>query len=302
MDFRPAPSRGLLIGFGLLATGVALELALALAARAAGLGPRAAVLGLVAVGLLPLVAIVAYWVWGLASLRYGISRDGIVIHWAASRQIVPMESITHVLAGRPYAGGLRGLRWPGHEVGRTTIRDDDDHPHPTLVYATTPPDGQIVIITPSLAYAISPADRAAFIDDFKQRRRLGPVQRLDQQTDQARWARLALWHDPLGLGLLGVGVLLCALGFAAIAWLYPSLPPELALQYRYDPVVNGDVPGTLQPLAAIWRLPWIGLALLAGNAVLALLVHRRARLGALLLITGAIFVQVALLVVLARVT
>jgi hypothetical protein len=285
-----------------LALGLAVEAALVLAARAAGLGPGSAVLGLIAVGLVPVVAIVAYWVWGLASLRYAVSRDGIVIHWAASRQVVPMASITHVLAGRPYAAALRGLRWTGHEVGRTVIRDDEDHTHPTLVYATTPPAGQIVVVTPSIAYAISPADRSAFIEDFKRRRRLGPVQHLDQQTEQARWARLGLWHDPLGLSLLGLGILLCALGFAYIAWYYPALPPELALQYRYDPVVNAEVPGPLQPLSAIWRLPRIGLALLAGNALLALAIHRRARLGALLLIMGAIFVQAALLVVLARVT
>ena len=302
MDFRAAPSRGGLVGLGLLVVGLLVEAALILAARAAGLGPRAATLGLVAVLLLPLVGIIAYWLWGLFSLRYTVSRDGVVIRWAASRQIVPMESITHVLAGRPYATGLRGLRWPGHEVGRTVIRDDDDHPHPTLVYATTPPVGQIVIITPSLAYAISPADRAAFIEDFKLRRRLGPVQRLDQQTAQARWARLALWRDPLGLALLGLGSLLCALGFAYIAWHYPNLPATLALQYRYDPLVSADVPGTPQPLAAIWRLPWIGLATLAVNGILAALLHRRARLGALLLILGAVFVQGVLLVVLLRVT
>ena len=302
MDFRAAPSRGGWVGLTLLVLVGTVDIAVALAARAAGMGPRAAGLGLVAGVLLPLAGVLLYWTWGFFSLRYAISRDGVVIRWAAGRQIIPMENITHVLAGRPYAVPLTGLRWPGHEVGRTVIHDDEDRPRETLVYATAPATGQLVIVTPSLAYAISPADRAAFIEDFKMRRRLGPAQRLDQHTERVRWARLGLWHDRLILYLLALGVGLYALAWAFVTWRYPSLPPELALQFRYDSVIGTAVPGRLQPLANIWRLLAIGLAALVVNSLLAAVVHRPARLGAILLVLGAVVVQAALLMVLLRVT
>ncbi|MCE7939423.1 hypothetical protein DCC79_13060 [bacterium] len=300
MVFRPAPSRGGWIGVALVVAAVAVEAMLAAAAWSDGPGPRAAMLGILAAVLLPASVFVAYWAWGFFSLRYTLTRDGLTIAWAASRQIVPMEAITHILAGRPYAAPLRGFRWPGHEVGRTIIRDDNDHPQTTLVYATTEPAGQIVIVTPSLAYAISPADPVAFIDDFKMRRRLGPVQVLQQHTEQARWARSTLWRDPTGLALLAAGFLLNVLAWAWLTWKYPGLPAEVNVQFRYDPVLRSSVPEVLQPLATVWRLPQIGLAGLVANGALAALVHGRARMAALLLLLGAVLVQVGLTVVLSR--
>lgn len=301
MPFRAAASRGGWVGLALLALLGALALGVAWGARASWPGPRAAVLLLVLLALVPLLGVLAYWTWGFFSLRYHSGRDGIVIRWAASRQVIPMESITHVLAGRGYAAPLKGLRWPGHWVGRTIVVDDDEHPRPTLVYATVPPPGQLLIVTPALAYAISPADRVAFIEDFKVRRRLGPVQALEQGTEQAGLIGLGLWRDPAALRLLAAGCLLGALLLAWITWQFPSLPQELFLQLRYDPLLSSAVPGPPQAPSAVWRLPMIGLLALAANTVLAALVHGRARVGALLLILGALLVQLVLMLVFARV-
>ncbi len=300
MVFKPAPSRGGWIGIALVLVAVAVEAVLWGAAWSAGPGPRAALLGVLAAVLLPVGAFLVYWTWGFFSLRYTLTRDGLSIAWAASRQIVPMEAITHILAGRPYAAPLRGFHWPGHAVGRTIIRDDNDHPQPTLVYASAEPASQIVIVTPALAYAISPADPVAFIDDFKMRRRLGPVQPLQQHTEQARWARSTLWRDPTGLALLAAGFLLNVLAWAWLTWRFPGLPAEVNVQFRYDPVLRAPVPEMLQPLSTVWRLPQIGLAGLVANGVLAALVHGRARMAALLLLLGAVLVQVGLMVVLSH--
>jgi len=300
MDFAPAKSHGRWIGLALVAAAMAIEIALWAAARRAGLGPVAALLGLLALLGLPLVGLIAYQAWGSINLRYNVSRDGVVIRWAAARQIVPMAEITHILAGRPYAAPLRGLCWSGSACGRTMIGDDQGVVRPALVYATTPPEGQLILVTRSLAYAISPADRAAFIDDFKARRRLGPAQNLQQATEQAPWARLSLWRDPLALGLLVGAVLLSGLVFALITWQYPALPTEVMLQWRYEPAIGATVPGPPLPLGEIWRLPAIGLAAVLVNGVAAAAVHHRARLGAVLLLGGAVAVQLALFLVLAR--
>jgi hypothetical protein len=301
MDFRAAPSRGGWIGMGLVGGLGLAELGLVAAIALAGPGPRSAIMALTAMALVPVLIMACYWTWGYFSLRYTVTRDGVMIRWATVQQVIPMPDITHILNGRPYAAALRGWRWPGYVLGHTELLDDEGVPHPMLVYATTPPEGQLAILTPGLAYAISPDDRAAFIEAFKSRRRLGPVQALDQTTLPHRWAQLTLWADPLVLRLIAAGIILNALVLAWITWHYPQLPQQLALRFDYDPVERISTQGPLQPLGGIWQLPLVGLAILLVNTVLAGWVHRHARLAALLLVTGAVLVQVVLLIVLRRI-
>jgi hypothetical protein len=301
MDFLAAPSRGGLIGTALVVLMALLPLGLVAAALAVGPGPVAAVLLVAAVATLPLVAWLAMWLWGYFSLRYTVSRDGIVIHWGATQQVVPIEDITHLLNGRPYAEALSGLRWPGHEVGRTSVVTDDGQAHPTLVFATRPPEEQLLVVTPGLAYAISPADRSAFVDEFRIRSRLGPVQRLTQGTDQPAWARLTLWHDGAAMRLLAIGLVLNLLAFAWLVWHYPALPLEVPTQLSFDPARAVAAVAVERPKPTLWLLPAIGLAGLALNGGFAVAVHRRVRLAALLLLLGAVLLELALGVVLVEV-
>jgi hypothetical protein len=300
MSFRAAPSRGGWIGLGFVAAGLLVLAGILSLMRSGGLGPRTAVLGVSAAALLPFLLLIAYWTWGFFSLRYEIGRDGLVLRWAASRQVIPMQEITRLMAGRAYATPLRGLHWPGHWVGRSQVEDVEGSLRETLAYATQPPEDQLLVMTHSLAYAISPADPEAFVADFKRRRSLGPAQQLVQHTVRPAWARLGIWSDPLALRALAVALTLSVLAFAWIAWQYPSLPERVVVQYRYDPALGATVQGPSQPLATVWLLPLIGLAALIVDLVLAAAVHARARLGANLLLIGASIMQILLLIVLTR--
>ncbi len=299
MSFEASPSRGRWIGLGLCLGALALLGALIWAMRLAGPSPRGALLGLAALSVLPLLLLLAYWTWGYFSLRYELSRDGLIIRWAASRQVLPMAEIRGLSAGRAYAAPLRGLRWPGHQVGRTYI-DTEEGGRQTLAYATLPPEEQLLVITSSLVYAISPAEPKAFAAELERRRAMGVARHWEQGTERPRWARLSIWSDPLALRALAVALILNALAFAWIAWQTPSLPERVVVQYRYDAALDAIVRGPAQPLATVWRLPMISLAALFLDIVLAALVHTRARLGANLLLIGATLVQVALLIVLTR--
>jgi len=300
MTFRPAPSRGVWIGVGLLTAAALGCIALAMIVRALGTGPQAAVLVAALLVAVPLAARLGYWVWGLVSLRYVLGRDGLVIRWAATRQVIPMSAITHVLAGRAYDAPLAGLRWPGHEVGRTVLTDDAGERRDALVYATTPPEGQLVVITPSLAYAISPADAQAFVDDFRMRHRLGPTQAWEQHTARAPIARLSVLADRPALGLLALAAALNVLAFLWLTWHYPALPEQVALRYRFDLALGQPAPGPLSPTASAWNLPLIGLAVMVANGALAAVGHSRARHAALLLGAGAALVQLAIGIILAH--
>jgi hypothetical protein len=284
----------------MVTTSLLLLAAIVFSVRSIGLGPLSAALLLLAVLLVPITVWLAYWAWGYFSLRYVVTRDGLEIRWAASRQVVPMESITRVTGGSPYIAGLSGFHWPGHEVGRAQVEREGGGLLDTLVYATTEPDDQVLVVTHHLAYAISPVDQSEFVEEFKRRRSLGPVQRIEQETRQPRWARLGLWHDWTALRLIAVAALLNALAFAWLVWRFPSLPDPVAIQYRFDPAIGEAVALVSRARSYVWTLPIIGLAVVVANVGLGAIVYSRARLAAVLLAFGAVLTQLALIVVIAR--
>jgi hypothetical protein len=183
-------------------------------------------------------------------------------------------------------------------VGHTTIAPTNDTAQAALVFATRPPAEQVLIVTPGLTYAISPADRGAFVEEFRIRHRLGPVQALSQSADQPAWARRAIWHDRLALRLAALAAGLNLLAFAWLVWRYPGLGNMVPLQLTFDPTAHVAVPAALRPRGAIWSLPLIGLAGMALNSLLAWLIHPRDRVAALLLLAGAVSLELALAFVL----
>jgi hypothetical protein len=282
----------------LLAAGLA-DGALAFGLARAWPGPVAATLFVLLCGGLILFFVLAYWLVGRLTLRYTVTRDGLVLQWAASRTSVPMGEITHILQGRPYAEPLHGLRWPGHEVGRTTLVADDGSRRELLVLATVPPEGQLIVMTPSVAYALSPADRSAFVRELMARRRMGPVQQLPHGTAHPVLGRLGIVRDALAIRLLAAGLVANVLAFAWLIWQYPSLPAQVALWFGFD-TATGRPAAILQPLALAWQLPAIGFLAWALDAGAAGVVHARARLGAELLALGALLLQLVVIVTLLR--
>lgn len=299
--YRAAATNGGLIGIALLVALGAVLAGLGWAQSVAGPGPSGVLLALPFAAAFVATAWIAFWTWGFYSLRYGLSRDGVAIRWAASRHIIPMHDITHVLSGRRYAGPLRGLRWPGYEIGRTTVIDDEGDSRDVLVYATVAPEEQLLVVTPDITYAISPDDVGAFVEDFKRRRKLGVMESLEQRTVHAPLADLSIWGDRVALALAGAALAINALALAWLAWHYPGLPQEFALRFSFDPVISQPVPGPANARAVAWRLPLIGLAALVADSGIAAWLHGRAPLAARLIVCGALLVQVALVILLLRV-
>ncbi len=301
MTFRPIATQARFVGLALALAAAAACGGALWQASAHGIGPRTVGWGAAAVALAAVALQLAYWTYGQFNLRYALSRDALVIRWAATRQVIPMAAITHVVKGRPYLEPLTGPRRLGFEVGHTRVLDDAGEPRPTLVYATVPPDRQVLIMTTGLAYAISPADATAFADDFVQRRRLGPRQALEERTFPAPWARLSVWRDPLALQLLGLAGALLAFAFGWLAWHYPELPATVSLRFVHDAAAAAAVPGPGGPKSGAWRLPTVGLLALVANLAVAAAAHERGlAVAARLLLAGAVVVELALGIVLLR--
>ena len=74
---------------------------------------------------LPLLVLWLYWYYGLATLRYTMDRNALVIACGASRYVVPMEEIRRTVRGDEVSilQGFRGVGWPGYLMGSLRLRD-----------------------------------------------------------------------------------------------------------------------------------------------------------------------------------
>jgi len=215
---------------------------------------------------LPLLALLSYLIYALFSLRYHVHRDALTIVWGATQRVIPMGSIRKVMRGGEVGEDIkvRGVSWPGHLVGCGQIEGIGR----ALVYATEPLARQLLVVTPTLAYGISPANLDGFLDAFDIRQHIGPIRLVSFEQRQPRFLSWPVWRDRLAHLLLGLGLVVNLILFAYLCWLCPAL-------------------GRTELL----KLPAIGLATLIINASFGILIHTRQRVGACLLWGGALVVQ-----------
>lgn len=235
---------------------------------------------------LPVIALLAYWLIGLNRSVYWLDRNGLTIRWGAVQQIVPMASIRQVLHGSEIAGKIhhfRGGRWPGHWVGQAQVDDLGT----ALFYAGGGLDQQLIIVTPGLAYAISPADMAGFIVAFEQRQKMGPTQEVAQVSIRPEIFDWPLWSDRLALGLVGAAGIACLLLFGYTCLRFPDLAPRVALHFDAT-----GLPDRFGSRSQVFLLPIIGLMSLGVDLVAGLPLYLRDRVGAYLIWGGALVVQV----------
>ena len=217
---------------------------------------------------LPWLGLLAYWLYGLFTLQYHLDRNRLFIHWGPTWQIIPLPEIERVEIGPRLASPLRyrGAWWPGYWSGHGQVVDVGL----TLFYATSPAARQVILLTPALAYAISPPDPEAFLREFELRRDMGPTQLLEQSSHQPGFAGWTFWADRAAQGLLVSGSLMAVALFGRLCWHYASLPEQI------------DYIGRIGQRSGLFALPVIGLLVLAMNLVLGFLLYRRERVGAYL--------------------
>jgi hypothetical protein len=228
--------------------------------------------------------LLVYWLYGLLWSGFYVDRNALVIRWGATTQVVPLESATAVLSGDQAKGivRFRGPLWPGLRVGYGEIEELG----PALFFATGPLHRQVILMTPALAYAISPADPTAFMETIRQRMRMGPTQSVEQVSQHPAILTWSFWSDRLGLALLtaALGLLFALVGYISLR--YPSLSDLQPLHFD-----SAGLPDRWGTRAQVFTLPFIGLLTLIANGGLGFLLYERERPAAYLLWSGTIGVQ-----------
>ncbi len=233
------------------------------------------------------LGLLGYWLYGLFTLKYHLDRNRLFIRWGPTWQIIPLPEIERVELGPQLTSPLRyrGAWWPGYWAGHGEVTGVGL----TLFYATAAAMRQVILVTPALAYAISPPDPEAFLREFELRRKMGPTQWAEQSSRRPDFAHWSFWPDRAAPGLLALGGLTATALFGRLCWRYPSLPARLALHFDAQGQVD-----RIGQRSELFVLPVIGLLVLAVNLLLGFLLYRRERVGAYLVWGSAAAVHVLL--------
>jgi hypothetical protein len=157
---------------------------------------------------------------------------------------------------------------------------------PTLFYAAAPLRRQILVVTPGLAYGISPADREEFLKALRRRIEMGPTQIVDQSSVRPGLLSWPIWQDLAGLALVGGSFAAVLALTGLLCFYYPSLPNLVPLHFDV-----AGMPDRLDSRAHIFVIPLIGLLASLANGALGWMTNRRDRVASYLVWGGALLVQ-----------
>lgn len=290
--WKPQPSAGRWVALALLL--LALAGALALGVQLAGVlrgAPETWPITLALYGrvvallaLLLVAGALAYRTAGVFTLGYELDRNGLYIVWLGNRAVVPLEQVQHIDIG---AGPLL-LPWgPLQSIGYYWGQGRIDDGRRLHLFSTRPPAQSLVVYTPTEVYAISPADREAFVQDLEQRRNLGATKPLAAMIEPSRMFLYDFWNDHTVRILLVIGLVLNLVVLGLLAARYPSL--DALVRMRFD--AAGQV-SDLRPRHQVLFLPLAAFALLLLNTVVGLLFYRTQPVGARLLQGASVVLQI----------
>lgn len=224
------------------------------------------------------------------TLAYELDRNGLYISWLGNRAVVPLDQVSSLDVGTELKRTPLGvLQWLGSYWGRALTRDEQ----PVQMFATQPPMRTLLVHTPDLSYAISPADQEGFVQELEQRRNLGVTKPLSSAIEPGRIFLYAFWSDRYVqlLLILAIGLNLLALFLLSLS--YGQLTPMIAM--RFDP--TGAV-AEMQPRSSLLYIPLAAMGLGLGNTILGLILYTRQLLSARLLQGASVVVQIVCLLAL----
>ncbi|MGA2284945.1 MAG: PH domain-containing protein [Dehalococcoidia bacterium] len=287
MQFRPIRTTGTALGIAASVWAVLFAALLVLRGATQPVSVSTALCYLLAGVFVGIAALVAYWTYACAGLRYELDRNGLVIHCGFVRQVIPLDSVKKVTPGELVPlPGIEGVGWPGYHVGRAKVQDIGE----TLFYSTHRRPGELVyVLTASQVYAISPPDVRRFVSEIESARKEGVELALRQAPRRMPLGDQPFWLDRYAQGLALLAILLCAATAGVIFANYGGLPASLAISF---PPLDVERVASKHELLS---LPATALGVLLVSLVAAFAARAWEKLASYTLLTGLIAVQVVFL-------
>ncbi|MFP3896496.1 MAG: PH domain-containing protein [Anaerolineales bacterium] len=284
MVWKPPKKSGLaiaLLALSVLAA-IALLVAYSLIGQEIGLGFFLKILWLICN--VALLAVGIRWTVELGRLRYHMDRDALTIHCGTHRCIVPLGNIEGIVPATEFQAidAFEGLHWPGYWRGQLYLEGVGK----VRVYATKPLQQLLIAVTDGGGYAISPQDAEEFLSDYAVRRDMGPLHSTTEDVEYGPTAQWPVWQDTRFWGIFAVGFLTCLMLSGYLMWRYQGLPKRLILRLPSQGTI-----GRVALKENLLVIPALGVTVLAVNVCLGILLHRRERLAAYLLILAALGIQ-----------
>ena len=288
MYHRPPRTLGLLVGAVISLWAAAVALVLLDGGLSADVGLRwfASYAGAAVAAALALLF--AYWTYGLATLSYALDRNGLVIAWGPTRQVIPLGAIERLVPGTSLGvPRVSGVSWWGHHVGRARIERIGD----VLFYsAHQAPEQVLYVLTAERNYAISVDDPARFAQEIQVRQELGPTGEVTHHVERAGAAAHAFWNDRLALTLALLAIVAGALPWLQLALRYGDLAATLEI---YFPPSRPQSIVTVVGRDAIFELPRTASLMLGLNLVVGLALYSWDRVAGYVVFIAAAAVQIA---------
>lgn len=240
--------------------------------------------GLLLLALLLAACLLLYRSAAAITLSYSVDRNGLYISWLGNRAVIPLDQIQTIepsVAVRWLPlGPLQAL---GYYWGRARSKEG----RLVHLFSTRAPRRSLAIHTTSGIYAISPADREAFVQDLEQRRNLGVTKTLTSTVEAGRMFQYAFWNDRTVRVLLLIAFALNLIIVAFLMARYPQLSSTVEMRFN----ASGQV-AELRPRYQLLFLPMAAFGLSLLNIALGLFLYRRQQVGAQVLQGASVLVQV----------
>lgn len=285
MVFRPPMRLGLIVGLFIIVAILAIGAYLLVSARQQELGLGLFFTACLFAASLILLVLWVYWYVELLTLRYHLDRNALTVAWGTGRQVIPLAAIQEIVPGRELktAQGLRGIGWPGYMKGVLPLKQGGT----VITHSTELLERQIVIVTATERYGISPRDVPEFVTALNTHRALGAVRTIQQRQERATWLLWPLWRDRRLWGLVALALLLNLTLVAWIMYRYSGLPTHIPLHFDAQGLADRIVPKEW-----LFVIPAIGILTWSLNVLLSLLLYGREKLAAYLLGFTSLGVQV----------
>ncbi len=291
MFYQPPRALGLMVGAVLIAWSLGIAALLVLATLDYRFGLLTLATSIVIAACLGVAGVFAYWTYSLATLSYALDRNGLVIRWGITRQVIPLGAIERLVPGTAVGvPQVQGVSWMGYHIGRADIARIGD----VLFYSThQTPEQVLYVMTTERNYAISVADPAAFARQIQVRQDLGPTAEVTHHVERGLSSVQGFWGDRIGWLLAGSGLAICALAWLILASQYSALPATIGVFFPPSGMVPLSETNSKDILTSV---PQAATFVLLADVVAGVLLYAWDRSVARLLLGAGVLLQLAFLV------